>query len=58
LQALKDQVLENQQQKSYLDHLLTAVIDNAPNLVQVVDQGIGILDQNALDLKARSEEFC
>ena len=58
LQALKDQVLENHQQKVYLDRLLSVVIDNAPSLVQTVDAAIGVQDQSTLALKARTEEFC
>lgn len=37
LQALKDTILESTRQKAYLDHLLGVVIDQAPYLLEELE---------------------
>ncbi len=56
LQVLKDQILESEQQRDYLNHLVSLAVDHAPHLIQNTDVRMG-LHQPSL-IKERSEEFC
>ncbi|ELU04069.1 hypothetical protein CAPTEDRAFT_206674 [Capitella teleta] len=58
LQALKDHILETTQQKAYLDHLISAVLQTNPELLSLIDQQVGLHDRKAMQLKASTEEFC
>ena len=55
LQALKDHILETDQQKVYLDGLLSAVIEEAPQILVNVDTRLGLREAA---LKSNSEELC
>ena len=54
---MKDCVLEHRQQKVYLDQLLSQVIDHAPELLDTVDNKLG-LQPDHISLRSHTEEHC
>ena len=56
--ALREHIQDTSQQKAYLDHLINVVIETTPELLERVDERIGLDDHNQLRMKERSVEYC